>query len=163
MLARHSNSSERNPKPIVGFPNHTTLPARTSAIKRENKRIGYTDRGWHFHAHAQVRDIEDGAVEHRRAIVQNDCGVLQYARALNPSSILHASLPHFGARCIGPITLWPKCRRFVGGNQQCLVKDIFRVRPWLRRPHLDADIKTKEPARKGHITHDYRSPSFRPR
>lgn len=114
------------------------MPTRTSAIKRENKRIGYTDRGWHFHTHAQVRDIEDGAVEHRRAIVQNDCGVLQYARALNPSSIFHASLPHFGARCIGPITLWLKCKRFVGGNQQCLVKDIFRVRPWLRRPHFDA-------------------------
>jgi len=93
LLARRSNSSERNPKPVVGFPNQTTLPARASAIKRENKRIRNTNRGWHFHAHAQVRDIENGAVEDRRAIVQNDCGVLQYACALNPSSILHVSLP----------------------------------------------------------------------
>jgi hypothetical protein len=141
MLLRHSNSFERNPKPIVRFPNHTTGPARTSAIKRENKRIGNTDRRWHFHAHAEVRDIEDSAVKHRRAIMQNDCSVLQYACALNPSPILHASLPHFGARCIGPITLRLKCKRFMRGNQQCLVKDMFCARPSLRRPLTVLDAR----------------------
>jgi signal transduction histidine kinase len=53
---RHSNSSERNSKPIVGFPDHAALPARTSAIKRENKRIGNTDRRWAGDIVDRIRD-----------------------------------------------------------------------------------------------------------
>jgi hypothetical protein len=125
----HGRSTERNPKLVFGSPNHTTWSARTSAVKRESKRIWDTDRRWHVYACAHVRQIEDGAVEDRRVIIQNDLSALQCARALNASFILHGSLLHSGARCDGPVTLLLQWYGFVWGKLQRFVKDTYCLAP----------------------------------
>jgi len=125
----HGHSTERNPKLVFGSPNHTTWSARMSVVKRESKRIWDTDRRWHVYACAHVRQIDDGAVEDRRVIIQNDFSALQCARALNPSFFLHGRLLHSGARCDGPVTLLLQWYGLVWGKLQRLVKDMYCVGP----------------------------------
>jgi len=54
-----------------------------------------------------------------------------------PVVYLARQSPALVQRCIGPIALWLKCKRFVRGNQQHLVKDIFCARPSLTRSHFE--------------------------
>jgi hypothetical protein len=82
-------SAKGNPKLGLGSPDHTTVSARTTAIKRKIKRIWHSDGRRHAYTRASIRQIEDGAVEGRRPIIENYFSALEYASALNLPSILH--------------------------------------------------------------------------
>jgi hypothetical protein len=110
-------STECHAKLAFSSPNHTTTTARPSAVERQSEHIGDSDGRWHLYARAEVRQIDNGAVEEMRVVIQNDIGALNGARARNPSIILHRRLLYFQLQnAFDLITLLLKGKEFCRTN-----------------------------------------------